>query len=130
MTRAMAMIVVLLAARSGLAQGPFDTLARRIPSGANAIVLVNVDKIMQSQVAMGEGWRENLGKGARCGADDDPCSVQPSALGSSDRPGQHASRLGGGFRRSERRSVDGHRRSTKCWTRGRRGETAFGGTAQ
>jgi len=38
----------------------FDSLSSRIPSDANSIVLVDTEKILQSQVAMRGGWKEKL----------------------------------------------------------------------
>ena len=42
-----------------MAFGQFEELARRVPSSANAIALVNVEKLMASPVAVKEKWAEN-----------------------------------------------------------------------
>lgn len=35
----------------------FDELAKRLPAGANAVVLLNVDKILSSPMGVVEGWK-------------------------------------------------------------------------
>lgn len=48
--------ILLLVARSN---AQFDELARRVPSSANAVAFVNVEKLMASPVAVKEKWAEN-----------------------------------------------------------------------
>jgi hypothetical protein len=62
---ASSLLLVLLAAGSrarGQAQGPFAGLAQYVPTSANAIVLLNVDTLLQSPLGLREGWKENLAK--------------------------------------------------------------------
>ena len=54
---AMASVAVLLLASTARAQ--FEELARRVPSSANAIALVNVEKLMTSPIAVKEKWAEH-----------------------------------------------------------------------
>ena len=54
-------------ARPCAAQGNFEKLARHIPSTANALVLLNVEKVLASPRAAQEGWRDNLQKANESG---------------------------------------------------------------
>ena len=60
--RAGLFLVLVATAGPSAAQGDFATLARHVPGGANALVLLNVDKVLESPVARQQGWRENLEK--------------------------------------------------------------------
>jgi hypothetical protein len=55
--RFMVLAWVLTAMRLDAAS--FKNLSQRLPSHANTIVMVNVEKIMASPIAQREGWREN-----------------------------------------------------------------------
>ncbi len=45
-----------------VAQGPFAELVRRVPDTANALVLLNVQKVHDSPLAIREGWKEKQEK--------------------------------------------------------------------
>jgi hypothetical protein len=46
----------LVLAVAGPAAAQFRELAGRVPNSANALVLLNVEKILQSPKAVAEGW--------------------------------------------------------------------------
>jgi hypothetical protein len=52
--------VLLLAAAAGRAAETFATLAARIPSSANALVLVDVEQTMAAPLAQKQGWARKL----------------------------------------------------------------------
>ncbi|MGE3776818.1 MAG: hypothetical protein AB7F89_06530 [Pirellulaceae bacterium] len=53
-----AVLVVGLCGSSPVAQAQFDQLVSRIPPGANSLVLLNVDKVMNSPAAVNGHWKE------------------------------------------------------------------------
>src|SRR5688572_19314544 len=50
--------ILILGLISASAQAQFDELARQIPSSANAVVLVNVEKLMSSPIAIRDKWAD------------------------------------------------------------------------
>jgi hypothetical protein len=58
-------VVVLVVAGPAAAQ--FREMAARVPNTANAMVLLNVEKIFQSPKAVAEGWKEKIDKAFEAG---------------------------------------------------------------
>jgi len=56
--RLLMLSALLLVFSNKLVHGQFELLARRIPRDANALVLFNVEKILQSEIAVKEGWKD------------------------------------------------------------------------
>jgi hypothetical protein len=50
-----------------LGQDPFGALVNRVPRSANAVVILNVEKILSSPVAVQEGWRDDMAKSFESG---------------------------------------------------------------
>ena len=50
-----------------MAQDTFRAMMRRVPSSANAVVLINVAKILQSPVAVKENWKDRQEKAFEAG---------------------------------------------------------------
>ncbi len=57
-----ALATILLSVLANSAQAQFKDLARRVPGTANALVIVNVDKVHQSPLAVREGWEDEHAK--------------------------------------------------------------------
>jgi hypothetical protein len=53
---------MLLALSVSSAQAQFSELVQRVPDSANTIFLWNVEKVLDSEVALNEGWRSNFEK--------------------------------------------------------------------
>lgn len=57
-----ALAVIVLGIQVQAAQAQFRELLSRLPGGANAVVLLNVEKAMDSPFGVAQGWRENAQK--------------------------------------------------------------------
>ena len=57
------------------AQAQFGTLALRIPNDANTIFVLNADKILNSQLAKADNWREQRERAAAAGLSILPASA-------------------------------------------------------
>lgn len=57
----------LLSATPAVAQHGFEELLKRTPPGANAIVLINVEKTLDSPVAKARDWKTKLGEAFESG---------------------------------------------------------------
>jgi hypothetical protein len=57
----------LTAAAGGTASAQFNSLARRVPNDTNAIVFIDVDKLMASPLAQKAGWKEDVQKAFESG---------------------------------------------------------------
>ncbi|MEM8680187.1 MAG: hypothetical protein AAGF97_12640, partial [Planctomycetota bacterium] len=73
-----ASLVVILSAPAHAAR--FKDMADRLPSGANAIVVVNRDQILASSIAQKEGWREQHQKQYAAGLTIVPPSADKFAI--------------------------------------------------
>lgn len=62
-----ALAAILLSVLANFAHAQFKDLARRVPDTANAIVIVNVDKVHQSPLAVREGWKDDHAKAFEAG---------------------------------------------------------------
>jgi hypothetical protein len=62
-----AVLVQLPSASSLQAQDQFGQLVARIPRSANAVVILNMEKILASPMGVREGWKENLTKAFEAG---------------------------------------------------------------
>jgi hypothetical protein len=56
------LLVGLLGVVPSRAQDAFRKLVDHVPRSANAVVILNVEKILSSPLAVSEGWKENLEK--------------------------------------------------------------------
>ena len=70
--------LVLLPALPTTAQ--FEEMASRVPNSANAIALINVDKVLDSPMAVAEGWREDPVKRFAAGLTSLPCDARQVLL--------------------------------------------------
>ena len=59
--------LVVLLLFGAVAQAQFEPLVKFIPSGANTIILVNAEKVFNSEAALREGWRQNFQKAVEAG---------------------------------------------------------------
>ncbi len=50
--------LILTATNIATAQTPFDNLLRRVPSGANAVMVIDVSAVHSSPLAVREGWKD------------------------------------------------------------------------
>src|SRR5690349_4836450 len=60
---------------TGRARATFPSLAERLPAATNAIVAVNVDKVLSSPLATQENWRQDL----QARWDKQPLMIPPGA---------------------------------------------------
>ena len=58
---------VLLGLLASSASAQFSKLVKRVPSSANTIILLNAEKVLNSEVALREGWRANFEKAIAAG---------------------------------------------------------------
>ncbi len=72
--------LVLLAPLAGAASAQFTKLVQRIPSSANMIILFNAQKVMNSEVALREGWRTSFEKAIAAGLTQLPADTQQYVL--------------------------------------------------
>jgi hypothetical protein len=68
-------VVVALLLPAGRAGASFPTLAERLPPSTNALVAINVEKVLSSPLAMQEGWREDI----QARWDKQPLMIPPGA---------------------------------------------------
>lgn len=61
------LIAVVVLAMAGPAAAQFRDLVSHIPNGANAVVILNVEKILSSPLGEREGWKANLEKAFSAG---------------------------------------------------------------
>jgi hypothetical protein len=66
----------------GIAMAQIDQLVQRVPSSANALVLINVDKIMSSPVAQAESWEADRSKRFNAGLTNIPPNADQLVLAS------------------------------------------------
>ncbi len=59
------LLVVALFATTGTATANFYELLRRVPESANAIILIDVERMLMSPIAMKEKWREKANSADR-----------------------------------------------------------------
>jgi hypothetical protein len=69
-----AMLVV--AVTGACANAQFAPLLQRIPESANAIFLLNAEKVFNSELALREGWRQNFEKAMEAGLMHIPADTQ------------------------------------------------------
>ena len=62
-----ALLVELAGASSLYAQDSFAQLVDRIPRSANAVVILNMERVLASPMGVREGWKENLAKAFESG---------------------------------------------------------------
>jgi hypothetical protein len=71
-----------LATIPSVAMAQIDQLVQRVPSSANALVLINVDKIMESPVAQAESWKADRSKRFNAGLTNIPPNADQLVLAS------------------------------------------------
>jgi len=60
----------------------FDKLLGRIPTTTNTIILLNAEKVMNSEVALRDGWRDNFDKAIEAGLTQLPADSMQYVLAS------------------------------------------------
>lgn len=70
----------LLAISSGTASAQFQELAKKIPSSANVVAFINVDKLMDSPVAKAQAWAEKRDKAFASGVSFLPPDAKHAVL--------------------------------------------------
>lgn len=83
-TLSLAAVLVMsaLACFTSPVQAQFQELVRRVPSSANALVLINADKIFSSQIAKGEKWEADRAKRFTSGMTSLPSAAKLMVLAS------------------------------------------------
>jgi hypothetical protein len=76
------LVMSSLACSTPPVQAQFQELVRRVPSSANALVLINADKIFSSQIAKGEKWEADRAKRFTSGMTSLPSSAKLMVLAS------------------------------------------------
>jgi hypothetical protein len=72
------LLLVGLAAKSADAQ--FPKLVQLVPDSANTIILLNAEKVLNSEVALREGWQKNFEKSIEAGVVRLPADTQQYVL--------------------------------------------------